>query len=105
MTDFEERPAKKRRFFVEDSPEPKFLHQPSNPAPADQSSIDQDQTQLNGGSRAASNDASEQTDGFDRQLFETFTGEQLPAHDLEKLQGMAGNDTQRGMHERACETL
>ena len=97
MTDFEERPVKKRRFFVEDSSEPQFLPHPSEDSkPAVPKPGEGDDRHSNGGSKADSNNAPAQQDGFDRQLFETFVGEELPAHDLERLKGMAGDDTPRG---------
>lgn len=92
MTDIDDRPTKKRRFFVEHSPEPEFHPQPAPERAAQLSnhrvqSDDRDAETFNGAQHAPA---------FDQELFETFVGEKLRDEDLGRLKSMAGEDTQRG---------
>lgn len=89
--EFEERPAKKRRFFVEDSPEPEFHSQP-------QGQQHDAAHETNGGhaTKSAPDAVDENPGAFDASLFEAFVGEKLSDGDMEKLRSMAGEDTQRG---------
>lgn len=97
MTDFEERPAKKRRFFVEDSPEPQFLPQPQEQSPLPQRHRkDGPPDERDRGDELETGNQTADEDGFDSQLFEAFVGEKMHGEDLGRLKSMAGNDTQRG---------
>lgn len=105
MTDFEERPVKKRRFFVEDPPESDFDTAPNG----------QDGNAERHGGRIAAQDAIEQdsnhhglsTDSrdvlqpkasgdFDNEQLQAFIGEELRPEDLERLRSMADNSVERG---------
>jgi DNA repair protein RAD5 len=92
-TEFEERPAKKRRFFVEDSPVHEVPEvssdlnplQPEPEHPADL--IPEEQPNLNTASPE---------DGFDVDLLNAFVGEQLPEPTILKLRELSRNDIERG---------
>ena len=113
--DIEQRPAKKRRFFVEDPPiEDQTLY--SEPTLTDDTSalpetsprtretstegiqLRSSQTDLSvrGSSppRLISNDNA----GFDKGLFESFVGEAVPTEALQKLQQLARNDMERAIN-------
>ncbi|KKY16647.1 putative dna repair protein rad5 [Diplodia seriata] len=77
--DFDERPAKKRRFFVEDEP----AQDPSLPA----SAVDE---------KDNAPDAS--TPGFDADLFASFVGEHVPPERLKRLQEASSGDIQRAIN-------
>jgi DNA repair protein RAD5 len=82
-TEFEERPIKKRRFFVDDSPDleqsPQEVDPPADPAPA-----------------PPSLDTTKSEDGFDVNLLNTFLGERLPESTVQKLRELSQNDIERG---------
>lgn len=80
--DLDERPAKKRRFFVEDEP----VQEPSSPDDVLPASAEQDNIQ------------NASTPGFDADLFASFVGESVPEDTLKRLQEASGNDIQRGRH-------
>jgi DNA repair protein RAD5 len=93
--EIEERPAKKRRFFVEDSPiADRSVKQESptidgNNAPTN---IPQDlstETQQEPGSTGVS-------DGFDVELLNGIAGEELPSSIVDKLKKLSGNNIERG---------
>jgi len=84
----EERPAKKRRFFVEDSPTADDSVQPeastldgNNASPP----ITPPSSSINGVS-----------DGFDVGLLNGIAGEDLPASIVDKLKRLSGNNIERG---------
>jgi len=94
--DLEERPAKKRRFFVDDSPvvdrtlseEPSatdeanaFPEAPSAPSTAPQQRGVGDVT----------------SEAFDGDLLENFLGEHLPYSTVQRLKELSGDDIERGM--------
>lgn len=102
--DFEERPAKKRRFFVEDEPaaDATFTQEPSlpdevnafpaNALPDAAVAVDtEDQS------------AAQHTEsaGFNADLFASFVGEQVSPDILKRLQEASGNDIERGMHKES----
>jgi DNA repair protein RAD5 len=81
--EFEERPIKKRRFFVEDSPVleqlPQEVDPPSDPTPV-----------------PPSPETTKPSDGFDVDLLNAFVGEQLPDSTVQKLRELSRNDIERG---------
>lgn len=99
---YEERPAKKRRFFVEDSSieDPAFAPKPTLPdEPNSLPALGQGQAaeQLN----ASETQPSPPTDaaagsGFDVDLFASIVGESVPSTILNKLKQLSGNDVQKG---------
>ncbi|KAB2573185.1 DNA repair protein RAD5 [Lasiodiplodia theobromae] len=80
--DLDERPAKKRRFFVEDEP----VQEPSSPDDVLPASAEQDNIQ------------NASTPGFDADLFASFVGESVPEDTLKRLQEASGNDIQRAIN-------
>lgn len=102
FAELEQRPAKKRRFFVEDSPvhdstlnpEPSLpgeINAPPESARTDEEQQEQEQEkQLN-------------SDGFDVDILSSFVGEQLPDQTISKLKELSGGDIQRGEY-RYCQT-
>ena len=100
--DIEERPAKKRRFFIDDSPiaDRTFQHEPSsgegidalqktipNGKPIDSTDLAEHYRDLD------SNGAGEE---FDSELFAGVIGEQVPPSVIQKLKDLSGSDLQRG---------
>lgn len=97
MTDFEERPAKKRRFFVDDPPEVDFHPQLPDSPPNDlYSQNEKNPPHTNGHIAPADGHERSAPDGFDKELFEAFVGEKLAGGDANRLKSMADSDTQRG---------
>ncbi|TKA70525.1 hypothetical protein B0A49_07504, partial [Cryomyces minteri] len=106
--EIEERPAKKRRFFVEDSsivdrpftPEA-ALPDELAPLPEPDSStkpID-DRDEGTPHQSAARNESSGDIQpGFDAHLFQSFVGEDVPAVTLQSLQELCGDDVQRAIN-------
>lgn len=92
--DFDERPAKKRRFFVDDEPaaDETLSHKPALPHEA---TADADVAAKSSASHSQQNAHSL---AFDADLFASFVGEKLSADTLKKLQEVSGNDIQRGRH-------
>lgn len=80
--DIDDRPAKKRRFFVEDEPE----HPPSE----GQGSTGQS-TNLHEEVSSAP-----QIEAFDSELLSTFVGETLPRSVVDELQELSCNNVERG---------
>ena len=98
LAELEQRPAKKRRFFVEDSPteeETSPNSKPSSPNVQDAfagtaRSDDERQEQDHKGSSPPLN-------GFDVDLLSSFVGEQLPEDTVLRLKDLSGGDIQRGI--------
>ena len=87
--DLEERPTKKRRFFVEDSPSPESKDaQSTEPLLSD--ALPQPDLQSSQGEKPIS-------EGFDIDLLSSFVGEQLPEETVQRLKELSGNDLQRGI--------
>lgn len=93
LQSLDERPAKKRRFFVEDEP-------------VDDSTLSSVPDKIDAvpepgqhvetvGEAPVESDAS--NTAFDADLFASFVGEQVPDSTLKKLQELSVNDIQRGM--------
>lgn len=117
--DVEQRPAKKRRFFVEDSPATdRTLHQEPSLADAiDALPETSPATHKSGKSGTVSDDGrltSSHTDtsthnqttpptangvaGFDKELFASFVGQDVPTETLEKLRLVAGDNMERAIN-------
>ncbi|KAK5160914.1 DNA repair protein rad5 [Oleoguttula sp. CCFEE 6159] len=106
--EIEERPVKKRRFFVEDSsivdrtftPEA-ALPDELAPLPEPDSSTepiddrDEGTPDQSAGRNEWSGDAQP---GFDASLFQSFVGEDVPAATLQRLQELCGDDVQRAIN-------
>ena len=73
-----ERPRKKRRFFVEDPPTPEEDASPQLPDPS------------KSGERTA--------DGFDKEIFASFVGGEVPDGILERLHELAGDNMERAIN-------
>jgi DNA repair protein RAD5 len=88
--DLEQRPAKKRRFFVEDSPvhDSSLSGEPSLP--------DEVNALPETGRRDERATDFASSDGFDVTLLCSFVGEQLPEETLSKLRELSDGDVQRG---------
>ncbi|KAF2421570.1 DNA repair protein, RAD5 [Tothia fuscella] len=88
--DLEQRPAKKRRFFVEDSPEK------DNTLSAEASLPDE----INALDQSAGNTASGfvREGEFDVSLLESFVGEPLSLETIEKLKDLSGNNVERAIN-------
>jgi DNA repair protein RAD5 len=88
LADLDERPTKKRRFFVEDSPSPESKDAES-PGPTLSDAVPYTDLQ-------ASQVEEPISEGFDISLLSSFVGEQLPEETIQKLKELSGNDLQRG---------
>ena len=114
--DFEQRPAKKRRFFAEEPPidDQTLQSEPSLPDeinalsdiphPAQSSDLSADNTQVFSGRTdinthlRGTSTGHQSEDGFDKDLFESFVGGAVLPETLEKLRDMAGNDMERAIN-------
>ena len=113
--DIEQRPVKKRRFFVDDPPvEDQTLR--SKPTLTDETSVLPDtsprtretstegiqlhssQTELSAYEESHSRPDSSENVGFDKALFESFVGEAVPIEALQKLRKLAGDDMERAIN-------
>ena len=107
--DIDQRPAKKRRFFVEDSPEPEralsATSSPLNDALSTANTTPQEillepkssQTDLdihNGIDEAGSDPST----GFDKETFESFVGERVPPPTFNKLREVSGDNMERAIN-------
>lgn len=97
-----ERPKKKRRFFVDDSPvqDHSFAAEPSlpdeiNALPEAQGSYQQPSTTA---ANSSSDKTLSQQIGFDAELFASIIGEQLPAKTISTLENVSGGDVQRAIN-------
>jgi len=88
FADLEERPAKKRRFFVEDSPGPELDNTP-NPEPSRPDALPENDLRTDRDDKSAA-------EGFDINLLSSFVGESLPEVTVHRLKELSGNDLQRG---------
>ena len=110
--DVAERPLKKRRFFVDDPPEEEL---PSKPSPSNDANLLVDVPQnvttrdtltdgkhvfqnSDKGHRNTSSVAENHADGFDKQLFESFVGGEVPEGIMERLQEVAGDNMERAIN-------
>jgi DNA repair protein RAD5 len=88
FADLEERPTKKRRFFVEDSPDSESKDTRS-PEPPLSDALPDTHLQASQGDKPIS-------EGFDIDLLSSFIGEHLPEETVQRLKELSGNDLQRG---------
>lgn len=92
--DLQERPAKKRRFFVEDPPEETDQSLNSEKTlpdeiPGEALNAEPEQTENEG-------DVAEPAVGFDSELFTNIVGETLDENSLRIIREQSNNDLQRG---------
>lgn len=94
--EFEHRPAKKRRFFVEEEPavDAALAHEPSQPAEANASP--ESPVAVDPNNQASAQHAGSRA--FDADLFASFVGEQVSPETLKGLQEASGSNIERGMH-------
>ncbi|MCJ1407574.1 DNA helicase rad5 [Ptychographa xylographoides] len=106
--DVEQRPAKKRRFFVDDPPVPvdhTLLETPKtslclNPGDAhlDRSPVSSIQGEVSLLHESAKNASTQVNDGFDKELLENFVGKKLSDETIQRLREIAGDDTERAIN-------
>jgi hypothetical protein len=88
-------PPKRRRFFTPDPSEILSVHSPNLPGRIATENVDQDYS----GKLATSHKEAEPAPpsaGFDKELFETLTGETLDAARLEKIIAFSDGNLERG---------
>lgn len=96
LPDCDERPAKKRRFFVEASPEKENIPAPiANHTDVDSSSPAEEEKKEQKIYNALSGRANSD-DGFDSQLLENFVGEKVPIEVISELRRLAGDNLEEG---------
>ncbi len=98
FSDYDDRPAKKRRFFVEPSPEKENIPCPiathtdvDLSSPLELPEDEKKQGICDGHSERANPD-----NGFDSQLLESFVGEKVPLEVLSELRKLAGDNLEQG---------
>lgn len=99
FADVDERPAKKRRFFVdEESPiaDPTLDPKPSLPDEINALSETVPDAAPAGETADTPDAGRDGTAGFDTELFASVVGEQVPQSTISKLQELSGGDIQRG---------
>lgn len=107
--DIDQRPAKKRRFFVEDSPEPaRTLSSTTSPLHDALSTANTTPQETLPEPKSSQTDLSihygiDQTGsgastGFDKQTFESFVGDQAAPAIFEKLREVSGNNIERAIN-------
>jgi len=97
----DERPAKKRRFFTEDSspaqPRPKRPSSPPTPPPVVEADAPA-HVETNGVKEAV------ESDGFDVGMLQAVVGE-LSAPTLQKLKDVSGNNVERGLYRHGMKVM
>ncbi|KAL9044449.1 MAG: hypothetical protein Q9214_002414, partial [Letrouitia sp. 1 TL-2023] len=86
----QERPRKKRRYFVDDPPTPEETI-PSNQPPQENADADANAFLETKTSESVSA-------GFDKPLFESFVGEEISDGVLDRLREVAGNNIERAIN-------
>lgn len=99
FADFEERPAKKRRFFVEDSPAADKTVKIEDSKP-DESNATPDITPQSSTGPLQERDSNGVSGGFDLDLLNGIAGEELPVAIVDKLKKLSGNSIERGRTRR-----
>ncbi|KAH7063618.1 SNF2 family N-terminal domain-containing protein [Macrophomina phaseolina] len=94
--EFEHRPAKKRRFFVEEEPavDAALAHEPSQPAEANASP--ESPVAVDPNNQASAQHAGSRA--FDADLFASFVGEQVSPETLKGLQEASGSNIERAIN-------
>ncbi|KAF2138855.1 uncharacterized protein K452DRAFT_352946 [Aplosporella prunicola CBS 121167] len=90
-----ERPAKKRRFFVDQSPV--TSNDTSLPDELEALPKTISDVQINAGAEDVAN-GDKGPEGFDPDLFASFVGQAVPAPTLQRLQKLSGNDIQHAIN-------
>ena len=104
MADFEERPAKKRRFFAEESPVSDHTFDPEPSLPDEVNALPEDfgdrlkKEEPEDDSPVEPSSELGPVEGFDTVLFTSIVGEQVPGKVIRKLQQASDNDVQRGTY-------
>ncbi|KAK5167617.1 DNA helicase rad5 [Saxophila tyrrhenica] len=93
MTDISERPHKKRRFFVDDSPEQKTTFDPQPSLPDEIEPLPEANNYSTSNGVPATKD-----DGFDRETFKAVTGAELEEHAFQALQHEFGDNVERAIN-------
>ncbi|KAL8649202.1 MAG: hypothetical protein Q9210_004542 [Variospora velana] len=102
VAEVDQRPRKKRRFFVEDSPPPEEKLGSQQFKDADTSLTEGLSTSSTGA--AGNKDATAGFNGqasqitFDKSLFESFVGQEVASTVIDRLQEVAGNDMERAIN-------
>ncbi|KAK3708324.1 DNA helicase rad5 [Vermiconidia calcicola] len=96
MADVQERPHKKRRFFVDDSPEQDstFINEPSLPDEVNTLPENTTFSSTTSGLPKGSGDAG----SFDRDTFNAITGADLPSHAYQDLQRKFGDNVEQAIN-------
>lgn len=92
--DLEERPAKKRRFFVDDSPAPDTTLTAETSLPDEVNALEE--TESGPASEGGKANGNGSDADFDVSLLESFVGEPLPLSTIERLKELSGNNVERG---------
>lgn len=108
--DIDQRPAKKRRFFVEESPEPEPIVSTTSPLnevdALSTANTTPDETLLEPSSSQTDLSIHNSTDGtgldastgFDKQTFENFVGDKVASATFERLREVSGNNMERAIN-------
>jgi len=88
LADIDERPAKKRRFFADESPNAPRI-QPGPPALDGEVEIENGTSEQQVGFGSADS-------AFDGTTLESILGEKLESHDVDTLRRLSGNNVERG---------
>ncbi|KAI4243384.1 MAG: hypothetical protein L6R40_003556 [Gallowayella cf. fulva] len=98
VEEIDQRPRKKRRFFVEDSPP--LEENPASQLPHESLQADTTLSTDNptNGSNYHSLQASQSQAGFDKSLFESFIGEEVASTVIERLRNVAGDNMERAIN-------
>ena len=89
MAEVSERPHKKRRFFVEDSPEPDASLSTETTLPDEADALPE---------TASFSATTNGADVFDAEMFKAVIGEDVPGHTLEKLQSRFGGNLEQAIN-------
>ncbi|KAL8916681.1 MAG: hypothetical protein Q9208_008381 [Pyrenodesmia sp. 3 TL-2023] len=104
VAEIDQRPRKKRRFFVEDSPPPEDTVSPQQPNQEATVSVDNQRpasSSTNGAAKGAVPDgfAGQGAQiGFDKSLFESFVGQEVASTAFDRLRELAGDDMERAIN-------
>ncbi|KAI4185105.1 MAG: hypothetical protein LQ346_005982 [Caloplaca aetnensis] len=104
VAEIDQRPRKKRRFFVEDSPPPEdkiSAQQPNNEAIVSVDNLRPASSSTDGATKEVASDgfAGRETQvGFDKSLFESFVGQEVASTVLDRLRELAGDDMERAIN-------
>jgi DNA repair protein RAD5 len=95
MAEVQERPYKKRRFFVDDSPEPESTDAVESHQPDGINTLADADTVAR---QSSSPPKAKTEDGFDREMFTAFTGADLQEHAYQDLQRTFGSNVEQAIN-------